>query len=493
MTTPHILIVGAGIGGLSAAAILSRTARVSLFEKNPQPGGKARNIDVDDVAIASGPTVLTLRDVLDDVFNRAGGLLDNAVSLTPLTVLARHFWRDGSRLDLFHDEKKSQQAIAAFAGAQEARRYAQFCARARTVYDTLAPSFIERSEPSFGSMVLKTSPKALLGLNPYISLWRSLGKQFSDQRLQQLFARYATYCGSSPFDAPSTLMLIAHVEQQGVWSVEGGIVRIAEALAAQARANGAELNFDQPVDEIEVRHDRACGVSLADGTVVEADAILFNGDVLALSNGLMGAAAKAGVDLPNPYRKSLSALTFSMVATVDGRPLHEHNIFFNDTYRDEFTAIFHKQNLPETPTVYIHAPDYSIAGPQPLFLITNAPPNGDDHLYTEEEIQQCLTRTLNQLRSCGLSLQVRAVEVTPPSAFARMFPGTGGAIYGMASHGWRASFQRMGVRSRLSGLYLAGGSVHPGSGVPMAAMSGRAAAQTIMKDLASAQAKALIA
>jgi len=489
--TPHILIIGAGIGGLSAAAILSRTARVTLFEKNPMPGGKARNIDVGDMAIASGPTVLTLRDVLDDVFNQAGGSLEDAVSLTPLTVLARHFWRDGSVLDLFHDEQKSLQAIAAFAGAQEARRYAQFCERARTVYDTLASSFIERSEPSFGGMVLKTSPKALLGLNPYISLWKSLGKQFSDQRLQQLFARYATYCGSSPFDAPSTLMLIAHVEQQGVWSVEGGILKIAEALATQARANGAELNFDQPVDDILVRHDRACGVTLSDGTAAEADAVIFNGDVLALAKGKMGAATKPAVDLPNPYRKSLSALTFSMVATVEGRPLHEHNVFFNNTYRDEFTAIFHKQDLPETPTVYIHAPDFSKSGPQPLFLITNAPANGDTHRYTEEEIQQCLTRTLKQLRSCGLSLQVEAVEATPPSVFARMFPGTGGAIYGMASHGWRASFQRMGVRSRLPGLYLAGGSVHPGSGVPMAAMSGRAAAQTIMKDLASA--KALIA
>jgi 1-hydroxycarotenoid 3,4-desaturase len=190
--------------------------------------------------------------------------------------------------------------------------------------------------------------------------------------------------------------------------------------------------------------------------------------------------------------RSLSAVTWSMVAETAGFPLAHHNVFFSGDYRAEFEAIFRHGRVPEQPTVYVCAQDRgdgvaAPAGAERLLVLVNAPPSGDVHTFPPPEIESCAERTFAQLERCGLNVRRRpeATTATSPADFERLFPGTGGALYGRAPHGWRASFQRPGARTRLPGLYLAGGSVHPGPGVPMAAMSGRLAAARLMADLAS--------
>ncbi|RYY94142.1 MAG: CrtD protein, partial [Comamonadaceae bacterium] len=189
----------------------------------------------------------------------------------------------------------------------------------------------------------------------------------------------------------------------------------------------------------------------------------------------------------------LSAMTINLHSRAEGFPLSHHTVFFSRDYAAEFDDILGRGRLPAQPTVYVCAQDRGVggsaapSGPERLLCIVNAPPDGDTRTYTPEEVDRCQAQTFRLLTDCGLRLTQPAGPplVTTPNDFARMFPGTGGALYGPASHGWMASFSRPGSRSRMPGLYLAGGSTHPGPGVPMAALSGRLAAASVLDDLAS--------
>ncbi|MFA5955556.1 1-hydroxycarotenoid 3,4-desaturase CrtD [Hyphomicrobium sp.] len=491
----RVVVIGAGIGGLVAAVELAiGGCEVTVLERAAEPGGKMRTLTVDGRQLDVGPTVFTMRWVFDEIFAEAGTSLESFITLDPVSVLARHTWSETERLDLFADIAQSSDAIGAFAGAIEARAYVAFCKRAQATYDTLKTSYILAAKPTPLSLTAGAGLSGLADLwriSPFATLWKTLGDYFKDARLRQLFARYATYCGSSPFDAPATLMLISHVEREGVWIIDGGIHRLAKALEKLARMRGATFRYESEVREINARGGKTCGVTLTSGERIECDAIIANSDTNALSAGLLGAdAAKAINTSSGPA--SLSAVTWALVAKTRGFPLARHNVFFSDDYRSEFEDLFSRKQIPSKPTVYVCAEDRhenSASGieEERIFILINAPPTGDIHAFDKPEIVSCAKRAFGLLQRCGLSIEVdpNTMAATTPRDFAKLFPGTGGALYGRASHGWAASFARPTAKTRLEGLYLAGGSVHPGPGVPMAAISGRLAATQLLSDIHS--------
>jgi 1-hydroxycarotenoid 3,4-desaturase len=494
MPTRRVIVVGAGVGGLvSAMELAAQGIEVLVLERAAQPGGKMREVRVGAAAMDAGPTVFTMRWVFEELFDAVGARLADHLRLKPVDVLARHAWSANERLDLFADVSRSADAIGAFAGAQASHGYLQFCERARRIYRTLETPFLKGSRPnpfSLASRVGLHGLPDLMRISPLATMWQQLGRHFSDPRLQQLFGRYATYCGSSPFLAPATLMLVAHVEQDGVWLVDGGMYRVAQALAALARQHGAVVRCNAQVETILARAGRACGVRLADGEELLAEAVVFNGDANALADGLLGAAARKATAPVAAARRSLSAVTWNLLASTSGFPLTRHTVFFSNDCEGEFSDIIGRGQFPSEPTVYVCAQDRvddaagSPAGAERLLLIVNAPACGDTRSYTAEELSRCEAQTFLRVERCGLQVQ-RSPErtlMTAPQDWERLFPATGGALYGQASHGWAASFRRPGARSRLPGLYLAGGSVHPGPGVPMAALSGRQAAASVMAD-----------
>ena len=504
-TDHKVVVIGAGIGGLVSALLLAcRGLDVTLLEAADAPGGKMRQVEVDGVRIDAGPTVFTMRWVFDQILSEAGASLDSLLTLRPLSVLARHAWRaSDARLDLFADPAASADAISRFATPAEGRRYLAFCAEARRVYERLEGPYICSPRPGalrIGRDLGPSGIATLAGLGPFASLWQRLGHHFTDPRLQQLFGRYATYCGASPLQAPATLMLIAHVEQSGVWAIEGGMHALAQALAQLAQQRGVRLHYGQRCDRIEVRRGRVSGVRLADGRVLPADSVVFNGDASALAQGLLGdAVARAAPAVP-PHKRSLSAVTWAVHARTSGFPLVRHNVFFDDDYASEFDDIFRQRRLPQSGTVYVCAQDRgdvprdetcvatAMTPPRErLLCLVNAPADGDRQPLDNLEVDSCQHRSLALLKQCGLQLELAPPQVvrTTPAQFNRLFPGTGGALYGAASHGWWAQFKRSGSVTPVPGLYLAGGSVHPGPGVPMAAISGRLAAEALMAHLDS--------
>ncbi len=495
LRTHRVVVIGAGVGGLVAALQLAQQGlAVTLLEAADTPGGKMRQPVVDGAAIDSGPTVFTMRWIFEQIYASAGARLQDELALTALPVLARHAWSADERMDLFADPAQSREAIARFAGAAEANRFAQFCRQARRVYDTLEGPFIRSQEPTLmrmhGDLGLR-GLAVLASLGPMRSLWGALGRHFHDPRLRQLFARYATYCGSSPWQAPATLMLVTQVELDGVWSVQGGMHALARSLAGLAARSGVTLRYGARVAAIDVSGGRANGVQLDSGEYIDADSVVFNGDRSALGQGLLGeAAATATAPLP-PSQRSLSALTWSLHAATDGFPLERHNVFFQPDYRREFDDIFGHGRLPATPTVYVCAQDRGCPGTATpardrLLMLVNAPAEAR-RVLTEAEIDRCESHSFSLLARYGLTIRRTPQNSlrTTPSDFHRMFPGSAGALYGMATHGWMSAFRRPGAQSRIPGLYLAGGSVHPGPGVPMAAMSGQLAAATLMAHLDS--------
>ena len=522
MAERQVVIVGAGMAGLAAAIDLAgQGVRVTLLEKDAQVGGKNHQKVVAGQPMDSGPTVITMRWVFEDLMAAAGLRLEDFVELKALPIIARHAWSEDEWLDLSADEAASVDAIAHFSGPGEARRFQAFSREARRVYHALEAAYIRAERPTMTSMSQDLGLRGLgllAGLGLFASLWKSLGRYFRDPRLRQLFARYATYCGGSPWQAPATLMLIAYVEQRGVWAARGGMKALAQGLAKAAEQLGVELKCNALVKEILIEYGRTKGVLLADGQRLFADALIFNGEAAALHQGLLGDSARAA--LPNTeglYPRSLSALTFSMVARMQGKPLDFHNVVFQKTpYDDEFNAVFEQGRLPTQPTVYICAHDRgpfghdttSRSGPlenenhalsasriastaseavshERLFMLVNAPARADHQSLLEEEISACQKRVLAQLQQVGLTVEPQAMQVGRPQDFHQMFPASAGALYGMAPHGWMSSLQRPTNRTPVPGLFLAGGSVHPGAGVPMASLSGRLAAVALMAHLDS--------
>lgn len=497
MPADRVVVVGAGMGGLAAAITLaSRGAQVTLCERANSPGGKMREVSVAGARIDAGPTVLTLKEVFESLFDDAGDDFSARVSLQPCEVLARHAWSDAERFDLHADRRRSADAIGELAGAAESRRYLRFCEEAHATWRALDRAFIRHPAPSLPGLLARSGLGGWLALgraNPFASMWQALGHHFHDPRLRQLFGRYATYCGSSPFEAPATLTLVAHVEQAGVWLVRGGMYRLAEALAALAARCGVVLRYGEEVRVVSAPQGRVDAVTLASGETLPADAVVLNADVAAAASGRLGPEARKAVSLPSGSRRSLSAITWNLLATCEGFPLHRHTVFFSRRYEAEFDALFQRDAVPDDPTVYVCAQDRGDAsepvpdGPERLLCLVNAPATGDAEALSADELARCESRAFAQLSRCGLHVarDGTATRVTTPRDFERLFPASGGALYGMASHGWRSAFQRPGCRTRLPGLYLAGGSAHPGPGIPMAALSGRMAAEALLSDLAS--------
>lgn len=493
MRSDKIIIIGAGLAGLSAAIALSAKGKeVLLFEKESAVGGKMRQQNTNARPIDAGPTVLTMKWVFDQLFDMAGTSIDAQIGLQRADILARHAWSGDGHFDLHGAQDASEAEIRSFFGPANAAGYRKFCSDSAAVFNTLKDTYIAAPCPSptqLASRVGFLNAPKLLALKPLHTLWRSLETYFPDQRLRQLFGRYATYVGSSPYLAPATLMLIAHVEQEGVWFVKDGIHKLAAAMAKVAQAQGASLRLYADIETIVTDHKGVTGITLGDGEMIESAHILYCGDVSRLSPPFITSRAAAAQKVP-PSKRSLSAITWTADIKTSGFDLKRHNVFFSPDYRREFRELFSANQPPSDPTVYICAQDretdapHEDGTPERLLCLINAPAFGDKRRLDEEEMSQCFDATQSRLKACGLTLDapLTRMQATQPADFNQLFPGSGGALYGRASHGWTASFARPGTKTRIPGLYLAGGSVHPGAGVPMATLSGMLAAEQIIKD-----------
>lgn len=483
-----IVVIGAGMGGLCAAIRLAVAGMsVTLIETQSYAGGKMRSIASVAGPIDAGPTVLTMRGVFDDLFAAAGESLDDHVTLIPQPLLARHWWLDGSRLDLTTDPAQNAAAIADFAGAKAADQFRAFDAQSAKLYAAFDQPMMRSGRPKLAQIALNALRTPAIWPALQGSLAKHLMRSFSDPRLRQLFGRYATYVGGAPDLSPAVLALIWQAEAQGVWAVQGGMHNLARALADLAERVGVAPQYGVSAQDIIRKNGRVREVVLSNGQTIAADAVVFNGDPAALRAGMLGDGPKQSLPQSATDPRSLSAWVWSFAATPAPFDLVHHNVFFASDPAQEFHPIA-KGYMPAEATLYICAQDRGIgatAGPERFEIIMNAPAKTS---LPPTEIAECRAKTFPQLAKFGLTFDQDPPDqaLMTPQGFSQLFPASQGAIYGRSPQGITASFQRPQARTGLQGLYLAGGGAHPGAGVPMAALSGRHAAEAILKDLISA-------
>jgi 1-hydroxycarotenoid 3,4-desaturase len=485
--TPNIVVIGAGIGGLTATLRLAHSgARVTVLDSHDAPGGKMRTRPSVAGPVDAGPTVLTLKHVFDTLFHDVGADIADHVTLLPEPILARHFWPDGTQLDLMADPAESLRNIRDVFGGRAAQQFTAFRDQTAQLFDAFDAPMMQSQAPTLAGMTAQVlrNPALIPAMQSHRTMTRALSRRFSDPRLVQLFGRYATYVGGVPDRSPALLNLISQAEGRGVWHVVGGMHKLAQAIADLATLHGATFHYNTHVTRVETQDGRIAAVQ-TDAGRIKADAVLFNGDPQALHTGLLGTGVTQAAPAQTP--RSLSAYVASFASTATGLPLAGHNVIFADDPATEYAPLSRDQ-MQTDPTLYICAQDrfggQTPTGPERFELIMNASPTPQttpDH----KEAETCLTIITNRLRSRGLHLDPwpTVADLTMPQDFNTVFPASHGSLYGRSPQGLLAAFKRPTARTPIAGLYLAGGGAHPGAGVPMAALSGQHAGAAMLQDL----------
>jgi 1-hydroxycarotenoid 3,4-desaturase len=489
---PRVVVIGSGIGGLSAAISLAAVgADVTVVEAAERPGGKAGEELHDGVRFDTGPSVLTMPEVFEHLFARAGLALSTELDLLRPDPATRYHFPTGATLDVPADPAALVERIRATLGASTAEEAAAFLSYARTIWDAAAPHFVfgPAPEPARLLRLIPTAIRLLPRIDPLRTMSTALDARVKRTELRWLFERFATYNGSDPRRAPATLHCIAHVELGlGVWGVRGGMFSLVRALVRALERSGGTLRTHAPVAQIDVHHRQVRGVTLADGQSLPCDAVVANADAAYVRAALVPADQTNRLRRPGP--PSMSGWTAVLRArrrpAVD-RPAHA--ILFPAAYANEFGDIFDRDRPPADPTVYLCAQEKAHARAgwedhEPLFVMANAPPEPPDRSSDPAQWPALRGRVLDRLRGAGLiDADDAVVWERSPTHLAALYPGTRGAIYGSASNDPWAAFRRPPNRTAIAGLYLASGSAHPGGGVPMCALSGLAAADAAIADL----------
>ena len=490
----HVVVIGAGIGGLSAAiGLAARGFRVTVVEKLNRPGGKMGEVQADGFRWDTGPSVLTMRHVYEQLFKAAGRRLSDYLDLLPLDPITRYFWRDGATIDAVADEEAMCENIRRAFGPRDVDGYRRFMRYVRRLHEVVSNPFLYRHKPGWRDLI--SLPLAdVLKIDALRTMHQAVSAHFRDPHLVQLFDRFATYNGSSPYRAPATLNVIAHVEMaQGAWYPRGGIFRLAQAWERLATELGVEIRYAEPAQEICIQGSAVAGVRLANGSVIRARAVVCNVDYTWAQQTLLPERNQSRADRLEP-----SCSGFVLMLGVRGAhpELAHHNILFTGDYRREFDDIFDRRIAPRDPTLYLCItsktdPEHAPAGHENWFVLVNAPflsPNFDWSCEADryaQHIRGLLIANLGRILTLAeAQAMVRVERRFTPLDLQETYGGHRGAIYGFSSNTRTTAFMRPGNRDRaIARLYYAGGSVHPGGGVPLVALSGLAAADCLAQDL----------
>jgi len=482
----RVAVVGAGLGGLAAAARLAALGhRVTVLEQADDVGGKLGWYARDGHAFDTGPSLLTLPQVYRDLFTATGGPLEQSVDLVRLDPAVGYRFADGTRLALPGSAGDIPAALSAALGGDAGAQWTALLERAASMWRISETPFLRTPLQGAATLArLARRPADVATIAPWQTL-RGLGERYlRHPHLRTLLDRYATYSGSDPRRAPAVLATVPFVEQAfGSWYVRGGLRQLALAVAARAAERGVVVRTGTAVRRVLVDGGRAAGVELADGEVVPAEVVVSGADATALYADLLPPHRGTRDARRNLARATPSLSGFVLLLALRGRTpgLAHHTVLFPDDYDAEFDAVFGRSPAPVAdPTLYVSAPDDPAlrpdAGSESWFVLVNAPrhdPVGGVDWDSSGLADRYAARLLDLLAHRGLDVRdrVRWSVARTPADLERDTGSVGGSIYGTSSNGARAAFLRPANASPVPGLFLVGGTAHPGGGLPLVTLS----------------------
>jgi phytoene desaturase len=486
MPVKRALIIGAGIAGIGTAIRMAiKGYTVEVFEANDYPGGKLSEVKQDGFRFDAGPSLLTMPQYVDELFQLAGKDPSQFFSYQKLDIICKYFYEDGSRLIAYANEEKFVNEVDQLTGEGDAlRRYIKSSSR---IYELTDHLFLQRSLDQVKTFFTWKAFKSLLHfseIDTSRTMHQANSQFFADKRLQQYADRYATYNGSNPYHAPATLNVIPHLEQHfGAYFPRGGMYRITDCLVELAESMGVKFHYRSKADEIILKDKNAAGIRV-NNELIYADVVVSNIDVWFTYNKLLS-------QYPRPEKvleqeRSSSALIFYWGIKRQFPELDLHNIFFSNDYEAEFGYIWQKQDTYHDPTVYINItsklkPDDAPPGCENWFVMINVPFNKDqdwDRLIANAKVN--ILKKLSRILKIDVAELIISESILDPRSIESRTSSYRGSIYGTSSNSRYAAFLRHANRSsKVENLYFCGGSVHPGGGIPLCLLSAKIVSEMI--------------
>ena len=491
----RVVVIGAGMGGMASAARLQAQGHaVTILEQSETWGGKLGRVTHEGYVFDTGPSLLTLPAVYRDLFLKTGKPIEESIEIVDLETAFRYQFSDGTVLRMPGvGIGNSADAIGDALGGTSATQWRNFMERASAMWAATRKPFLESELEGIRTLLaLSTRMGDLRTIAPQKTL-RALAETYlTDSRLITLVDRYATYTGSDPQRAPAALATIPYIEQTfGAYHVAGGLRELGRALFERCLELGVQFEFNADVASINGT-THATGVTLTDGRTMASEIVVANADASTVYSQLLSEAARSVCrsEVRKLRRSTPSLSGFVLLQALKGKTpdFEHHNVFFPENYDDEFTSIFSKRPQPvKNPTIYVCRPNDSTMAPadaESWFILINAPrhePQSGFDWTTPGTADAYGARILEQLSRYGFDITSRTTwqQISSPADLQTRTRAPGGSIYGTSSNGASSAFLRPRNTSPFPGLFLVGGSAHPGGGLPLVAMSAALVAQRI--------------
>ena len=480
------IIIGAGIAGIaSAIRLATKGYDVAVYEANSYPGGKLTTLQLGNYRFDAGPSLFTLPDLVEELFRIAHKNPADYFDYQQLETACHYFFEDGTFLKFYADKTKLLKEVEEKLGV-DATPLKKHFDRSELIYKATSKTFLEQSlhkPSSYLSKDILNTIAHIPWLNIFTTMHQANEKALNHPKLVQIFDRYATYNGSNPYAAPGILTIIPHLEHGiGTFFPTKGMHSITTAFVQLAQELGVAFHLNQRVDEIVVKNKEIIGIRIGE-THVLADVVVCNSDVKPAYQFLLPTTKAPKKTMKQ--EPSSSAMIFYWGIKKEFPQLDVHNIFFSDDYKKEFNTIFNDLTVDTDPTIYVHIASKIVKEDAPKnseswFVMVNVPSNqGQDWNELRGVIRQRIIDKLNRLLNEDMESLIEVEDYLDPIRIEERTSSFKGALYGASSNDRMAAFFRHPNFSKIKGLYFAGGSVHPGGGIPLCLLSAKIACNLI--------------